>query len=87
VNESLVDMHVRQANMLIRESPGRTPVTTFFDALRVQGFKPATHGDILRTIFNRHANESKIHPKRKDGYVNSMMTRYTSFYKKNISKR
>jgi len=78
---------VRQANMIIRESAGRVPVNTFFDALRVQGFKPTTHGEILRTIFNRHAVESKIQPKRKEGYVNSMLTRYASFYSKNISKR
>jgi len=59
----------------------------FFDALRREGYTPAGHSTILKTVFTDHANQSNISPNRRDGHVKSLMTRYATFYRKNISKR
>ncbi len=75
-------MHLRQASDIARR-----PVTVFYDALRIQRFKPDVHEKILHTIFTQRAIESEISNERRDGYVSSMMSRYARYYKRNMSRK
>ena len=86
MKETVVDLpivahHKRQAYSITRKQPDG-----FFDALRVQGFKPSNE-KILHTIFTQHAIESGIKKGGQNDHASKMLAEYAAYHAENISKR